>query len=194
MKILRDCSSLLKPLEDIGIRGADILDYIGCAAMLHDLGKCLTVGVINCQGRRLTEDEFECIKLHPKRALVFLKDDSDFNPYIDIMIGHHKFYDGSGGYPIDFDNTKSKYRIAIDIISIADSIDAATDILGRNYTMGKDFNTLLMELKESMGKRYNPDIVSLILEDDELKDRLTYLVTEGREKVYFMAYKEIKES
>ena len=60
--------------------------------------------------------------------------------------------------------------------------------------MGKDFNTLLMELKESMGKRYNPDIVSLILEDDELKDRLTYLVTEGREKVYFMAYKEIKES
>ena len=194
MKILKDKPSLLKPLEDVGIRGADILDYIGCAAMLHDLGKCLTVGVINCQGRRLTKDEFECIKLHPKRALVFLKDDSDFNPYIDIMIGHHKFYDGSGGYPIDFDNTKSKYRIAIDIISIADSIDAATDILGRNYTMGKDFNTLLMELKESMGKRYNPDIVSLILEDDELKDRLTYLVTEGREKVYFMAYKEIKES
>ena len=107
------------------------------------------------------------------------------------MLGHHKWYDGKMGYPMDFDNTKSKYKIAIDIISIADSIDAATDILGRNYTLGKDFDSLLKELEDGAGVRYNPNIVKLISMDEVLKSKLRYLTKYGRERVYYEAYKEI---
>ena len=189
--ILRKNKAILNPLFDLGMGGADILDYMGIGAMIHDLGKCLTVGVINAQSRHLTEDEFDCIRLHPKRALDFLGEDKDFIPFYDIMLGHHKWYDGKKGYPIDFDNTKSKYKIAIDIISIADSIDAATDILGRNYTIGKDFDALLTELIAGASTRYNPDIVRLIEKDEVLKSKLRYLTTYGRERVYYEAYKEI---
>ena len=189
--ILRMNKSILNPLFDLGMGGADILDYIGIGAMIHDLGKCLTVGVINAQSRKLTEDEFACIRLHPRRALDFLGDDPDFIPFYDIMLGHHKWYDGKMGYPMDFDNTKSKYKIAIDIISIADSIDAATDILGRNYTLGKDFDSLLKELEDGAGVRYNPNIVKLISKDEVLKSKLRYLTKYGRERVYYEAYKEI---
>ena len=50
------------------------------------------------------------------------------------MIGHHKDYDGKNGYPVYFDKTKSKYKIIIDLIRIADAIDAGTDCYGRNYS------------------------------------------------------------
>ena len=159
--------------------------------MIHDLGKCLTVGVINTQGRKLTLEEFYCIKLHPSRTLEFIGGDKDFEIYHDIMLGHHKWYDGKEGYPIDFDNTKSKYKIAIDIISISDSIDAATDIVGRNYTKGKSFDELLEELIKESGTRYNKDIVDIINQDEVLKEKLRYLTKEGREKVYYEAYREI---
>ncbi len=41
-------------------------------------------------------------------------------------------------------------------------MDAATDILGRNYAKGKEFDRLFAELKEGAGTRYNPYIVRLI--------------------------------
>ena len=191
ISILKNNKDLLNPLVDLGISGADMLDYIGIGAMIHDLGKCLTVGVINTQGRKLTLEEFYCIKLHPSRTLEFIGGDKDFEIYHDIMLGHHKWYDGTEGYPIDFDNTKSKYKIAIDIISISDSIDAATDIVGRNYTKGKSFDEFLEELIKESGTRYNKDIVDIINQDEVLKEKLRYLTKEGREKVYYEAYREI---
>ncbi len=191
ISILKNNKDLLNPLVDLGISGADMLDYIGIGAMIHDLGKCLTVGVINTQGRKLTLEEFYCIKLHPSRTLEFIGGDKDFEIYHDIMLGHHKWYDGTEGYPIDFDNTKTKYKIAIDIISISDSIDAATDIVGRNYTKGKSFDELLEELIKESGTRYNKDIVDIINQDEVLKEKLRYLTKEGREKVYYEAYREI---
>ena len=146
---------------------------------------------LNTQGRKLTLEEFYCIKLHPSRTLEFIGEDKDFEIYHDIMLGHHKWYDGTEGYPIDFDNTKSKYKIAIDIISISDSIDAATDIVGRNYTKGKSFDEFLEELIKESGTRYNKDIVDIINQDEVLKEKLRYLTKEGREKVYYEAYREI---
>ena len=55
--------------------------------------------------------------------------DEVFEPYIDVILGHHKTYDGKGGYPADFDNTASSKRILIDLITIADCTDAATIFL-----------------------------------------------------------------
>ena len=189
LALLKDKKEILDPLVDSGIE--NVMDYISKAAMLHDLGKCQTVGVINAQGRKLVDEEFSCIKLHPQRALEFLDNDKDFETYFDVMIGHHKWYDGTKGYPFGFDNTKSTYKIAIDIISIADSIDAATDILGRNYTVGKNFDTLFNELLSEAGTRYNKEIVDVMAQDEELLEKLRYLTRDGREKVYYEAYKEI---
>ena len=114
-----------------------------------------------------------------------------FEPYYDIMLGHHKTYDGKGGYPVQFDNTASPYRIIIDWITIADCTDAATDILGRNYARGKGFYDLLGELSEAKGTRYNPDIVELLEKSEELCEKLDYLTSDGRGKIYYSAYRDV---
>ena len=191
-ELLERDSYIFDPLRIIGYDTDDkIMRYLGDAALYHDLGKCLTVGVINLQNRKLTNEEFKYIRMHPSKSKLLFGNDTSFKEFYDVMLGHHKTYDGKGGYPDDFDNTQSKYKIAIDLISIADSIDAATDILGRNYTVGKDFYTLLDELIEYKGTRYNPRIVEFIKNDEKLKDELYNLTSDNRASVYYDVYKEI---
>ncbi len=190
--ILKTNRDLFNDLIELGYDTDDkIIEYISNASFYHDLGKCLTLGVINLQNRRLTNIEFQFVKMHPAKSIVLLDNDDSFKEYYDVMLGHHKFYDGNGGYPFEFDNLKSKYKSAIDLISIADSTDAATDILGRNYTVGKSFSTLLKELNQFKGTRYNPDMVQIINNSNELIEYLDELTNEKRIEVYFEVYKKI---
>ncbi len=177
-----------KSKDEVIERKDEILDFVSKAALLHDIGKFTCADIINTQSRRLDDKEFRIIKSHPSNARILLSNDKDFDNYYDIMEGHHKYYDGSFGYPMEFDNTKSKNRFVIDIVSIADSTDAATDILGRNYTTGKLFIDLLEELKREAGVRYNPDIIDLISDDLALIDKLSKETTKGRVKVYEQVY------
>ena len=75
-------------------------------------------------------------------------------------------------------------RILIDLITIADCTDAATDILGRNYNTGKSFRELLKELAEGAGTKYNPDLVSVIQGDAALQDQISLLTSDGRSELY----------
>ena len=141
------------------------------------------------QSRKITNDEFRCIREHPKLGLTLLEKNPLFAQYIDIIRGHHKTYDGMGGYPEDFDHTASPYRFVIELISISDAIDAATDILGRNYAKGKDFYKLLTELQDGAGSRYNPDIVRILSESEELQKEIAAYTGAKRMEYCYEAYR-----
>lgn len=177
-------------VEDILAHKEELLDIIARGARLHDAGKCSIASVIMTQSRKLTDDEFFLIKSHPDRGYDFFKGTENFDVYADIIRGHHKNYDGSWGYPADFDNTASPYRILIDLISISDSTDAATDTLGRNYAVGKDFYRLLGELQEGAGSRYNPDIVRIISDSPKLSEQLAKLTGSLRIQYCYEAYRQ----
>ena len=168
----------------------EVIAFLSECGLVHDVGKCVITDVINRQNRALTDDEYSLIKHHPKLGAQ-MAGFSGLEPYVDVILGHHKSYDGKNGYPADFDNTRSPLRFVIDLTSIADSVDAATDILGRNYTKGKDFSALFEELKQGAGTRYNPDIVKIIEENSDLYDTLSKLTSDGRFGVYHEAYREI---
>ncbi len=175
-------------LEEVLAKKEDILSYVSEAALFHDVGKVSMVGIINTQNRRLSDMEFRRLKTHSSGGVDFIGNDEDFAAFFDVMKGHHKWHDGKGGYPDDFDNTSSKVKFIIDIVTIADCTDAATDILGRNYSQGKTFEVVLDEFKQGAGTRYNPEIVLLIEKSPKLIEELTLLTTEGRMEVYKEVY------
>ncbi len=166
----------------------EILEFISQAALCHDIGKLYCSDAINLHFRKITNNEFETIKHHPTKGRFIVEQIPLLSKYSDVIEGHHKFYDGAFGYPAKFDNTKSKIRTIIDLITICDCIDAATDILGRNYAKGKSFLEVLNELKEQSGTRYNPKIVDYIASDTILIEQITNLTTQGRKDVYFETY------
>lgn len=168
----------------------NIIEYIRTAALLHDIGKTNIIGVITTQGRRLSDAEFAAIKRHPQCGYEILKSDSDLSVYADIAIGHHKYFDGNGGYPPTFDNNASPYKFIIDIITLADCMDAATDYLGRNYKRAKTFEQVLEEFKAGRGTQYSALLVDIIDASERLKNELSYIVGEGRVNTMYMAYLE----
>lgn len=168
----------------------DLIKFIRQCALLHDIGKTRITDIVNTQGRRLRDIEFQAIRNHPTYGANMIQQDPYLTQYHDIILGHHKFYNGNGGYPEEFDNTASPYRIIIDLITICDCIDAATDHLGRNYRTAKTLPQVLEELSAEKGTRYNPVLIDLILNTPALQDKLHYLLTDGRLDIMYKAYSE----
>lgn len=169
----------------------DILEYIGDCALFHDIGKCGIADIINKQSRKLTEYEFGIIRNHPSLSGELIGEDKDFLPYRDVMLGHHKSYDGTKGYPAEFDNRASKIAPIIDLVSICDAMDAATDIFGRNYSAGKDFEALFKELVEGRETRYSGKIVDFIAAHPDLYNRLKELTEIRRGGIYYQAFSRL---
>lgn len=174
--------------EDVINNKDKVLDYIESAGLIHDVGKCYIVDIINQQTRRLSDVEFALIKEHPDMGLLMIDKDIDFKEYFDIILGHHKYYNDLGGYPNTFKKNESPYHFYIDLITISDCIDAATDILGRNYQNGKNFDTLFQEFKQDKGIKYNDIIVDYIGKHPKLYNELSSFTSIGRENAYYEAY------
>ncbi len=177
--------------EDVVNKKDAILDYIRRAGLIHDVGEIIMPNVINMQTRSLTEEEKEFIFLHPKIGVDYLENDPDFLPYMDIIMGHHKSYDGRSGYPEEFDNTASPYRIIIDLISICDALEISEDYISRAYKAPKSFDEIVREIYDGAGTLYNPYIAEMIENDVELREKLRFIVTEGRVRATHEVYRNI---
>ena len=163
--------------------------FMNNAAMYHDIGKNVIPIIVSNNFRKLTDGEFALIRMHPELSAKFLDINPEFQKYLDLSLGHHKWYNGKGGYPASFDNVSSPYRILIDILTICDCADAATDYFGRNYRNTKKFRQVLSEFDADAGVRYNPDIVKLIHDVPSLYDKITEIVEAKRMDSYYDIYK-----
>ena len=167
----------------------ECLDFIYQAALYHDIGKNGIISVVNNDYRPLTDEEYAIIKSHPALGAELLKiAPSLYEKYRDTTLGHHKWYNGKGGYPADFDNTKSPKRILIDIITLSDCMQAATEHIGRNYKAGKTFDMVMEEFRRDAGTRYNPDLVNFIDAHEDVARDLATLVGDAWVDIYFSIY------
>lgn len=166
-----------------------LIHFIIHAALCHDIGKNSIVSVVNNDYRQLSDEERRIIRMHPRLGLKYLKISKELKYYHDTTLGHHKWYNGKGGYPSDFDNTKSPFRFMIDIITLCDCMQAATERVGRNYKQEKSFEKVMGELREGAGTRYNPDLVKLIDDIPELYNELERIAIYGWPDIYYEIYK-----
>ena len=160
-----------------------ILNYAYQAALYHDIGKLTIIDVIAMYGRKLLDTEFLELKRHPDNGAELAQRFDSLKDYEDVMRGHHLWYDGSRGYPLDFKAADSPYKTIIDIVTVADCMDAATDRVGRSYSKGKTIEEFIKEIEEGAGTRYAPFMAKLLAEPAVAED-IKYLLDEGRNKLY----------
>ena len=107
-------------------------------ALLHDIGKIyISKDILNKKGK-LSYDEFEKIKKHPKDGIAII--DEMFNTCnipketLQIIGWHHTAYDGIGGYPDNclFGENIPEY---VRLVTIADVFDAISQ--DRPYSTAK---------------------------------------------------------
>lgn len=176
--------------QDVKRHKKKFLEYIHRVALYHDIGKNSIISVVNNDYRPLTADERKIITLHPELGLKFLELSPKLETFHDTMLGHHKWYNGKGGYPASFDNTKSPVRLMIDIVTLSDCLQAATERIGRNYKGDKTFDTVMKEFRAEAGTRYNPDLVAFIDAHPDVADKLSDLIEDGWVEIYYNIYKQ----
>ena len=166
----------------------EMLDIIDKCAMCHDIGKHFMIDTVSNSSRRLTDDEFAIIKAHPKNFEIvydYKETDTVIEKCIhDCALLHHRWHNGEGGYP---NLPHNENRPFVDIITIADCLDAATDSIGRPYGAGKKLGDLIKEFIEMSDSRYSREIAGLLCES-EIKDGLNHIITKRREEVNYKIY------
>lgn len=179
-----------KDVQQVLQKQAQIRKFAARAAIFHDTGKNRIIDIIVTEHRKINDEEFAAIKRHPQLGAEFLSIDPAFHAYRDVALGHHRFYDGKGGYPMIFDNRKSVDKPLIDLITISDCVDAATDYMSRNFQRAKTLEQVLEELKTDAGTRYHPGYVELLVQDQALFARIEQLVSHERENIYYAIFKQ----
>ena len=164
-----------------------LIDFAYHAALCHDFGKLLIIDTIFIYGRKLFDMEFDLIKQHPDAGYVLLSSNRSTQKYAEVARGHHVWYDRSGGYPAAFDTSGCPIKVIIDIVAIADCMDAATDSVGRSYNRGKTLKEYIQEVVDGAGSRYVPWGPELLQDPVTGKD-LEYLLGEGRLNLYKETY------
>ena len=160
----------------------DVIRFVRKCALFHDVGLNRISRIHGIQYRELNEDELTIIHKHTLLGASLFT--GDLAIYHDPVIGHHKFYDQSDGYPEDIDMSNSPLRIVCDILAICDTLNSGTDYIGRCYKEPKDFSIILSELITLSGTRYNINIVNLFLDDMDLSCKVDSLVSNDRIKTY----------
>ena len=140
------------------------------AGLLHDVGKIrIPVDIINKPGK-LTDEEFDLIKIHPVTGYHILRDISEHSDMGIAAKYHHERYDGKG-YPngLSGENIPEMARI----LAVADSYDAMTS--NRSYRKGLSQSVVRGEIEKGKGTQFDPAIADIMLkmidEDSEYKLR-----------------------
>lgn len=154
--------------------------------LFHDIGKYFCLDYVSNSSRNLTDDEFEIIKEHPANFSKIYqgKKSREVECVHDRALLHHLWYNEKGGYP---EGKHTVNKPFVNIISIADSIDAATDNIGRPYGQGKTLDTLLEEFEGMKDSRYSGYICDL-LHEEAVKSRIEHILDEKRRDIYSAIY------
>ncbi len=127
-------------------------------AVLHDIGKIAVDNEILSKLGGLTAEEFEKVKVHPKRGADLLGDIRRLKPLIPYCLFHHERFDG-GGYPsgIAGENIPVEGRL----LAVADTFDAMTS--NRPYRRGLTPEVAAGELERLSGSQLDPECVSALI-------------------------------
>ena len=176
-----------RTVEDVRRSRIEICELAYECGLYHDLGKSLVVMYISNNYRRLLDEEFDCIQWHTVFGWELLCKVGAKDDLAQAALYHHTFYDGTDGYPKGCPPCPASIKPIVDALSVADSLDAATDNIGRCYTMAKPVDALLGEFRAQKGSRYAPDVVDL-LDDEAFCEMLKATLDETRKSVYLEAY------
>lgn len=142
----KHCIAVAEKSYELGIQSKldseDMQDLI-YAALLHDIGKIfIDKNILNKEGK-LTDLEYEIIKMHAEIGADYIKQKKCFHTdVIDGIRYHHENYNGTGYYGLKGEEIPFLSRI----IRIADTYSAMID--KRCYHDGKIGTLVLKEMAE----------------------------------------------
>lgn len=141
----------------------EMIALVTQGAAMHDVGKLDVPDTILQKPDRLTDEEFEIIKIHPVSGYARMIDlDVDEEPILNLVRYHHERWDGLG-YP--FNLKGEDIPLGARFFAVIDAFDAMTSIRPYRRTIGADAaEHALQEIESGAGTRYAPEASAVFAE------------------------------
>ncbi len=130
------------------------VNTIYMAGLLHDVGKIGIDDSVLRKAGRLTDLEFEHIKMHPEMGYRILADLKQLSDVLPAVLHHHEQWNG-GGYPHGLKAEETP--LIARIVAVADSYDAMTS--DRPYRKGMCDERVDQILREGAGDQWDSEVV-----------------------------------
>jgi len=136
------------------------LKALTMAAILHDIGKIGVPETILNKPDRLTDEEYEKVKQHPRQGFEILKPIKQLEDVLPGILYHHERIDGRG-YPLQL--TGDEIPLIARIIAVADVFDAMTST--RAYRRAMTREDAILEVQRVRGSQLDEELVGVFLHD-----------------------------
>lgn len=162
----RETEGHTQRVTDMTLRLARIMNvpeerliHIHRGGLLHDIGKMGVPDSILLKPGKLTDEERDVMRQHPKLAHDWLAPITFLQKALEIPYCHHERWDGSG-YPNRLKG--GQIPLPARIFTVADVWDALTN--DRPYRKAWTNEEALRYIRENSGTHFDPQIVALFLE------------------------------
>jgi diguanylate cyclase (GGDEF)-like protein/putative nucleotidyltransferase with HDIG domain len=134
------------------------LEALKAGALLHDIGKLAVPEHVLCKPGRLSRDEFDKMKIHPRIGAEILETVDFPFPLTEVVRSHHEKWDGTG-YP---DRLKGEeIPLTARILAVVDCFDALTS--DRPYRRPLPKEEALAYIRSESGTSYDPRVVEALV-------------------------------
>src|SRR5215210_665544 len=134
-------------------------ELIHTAGLFHDIGKFIFPDSILIADRKLTDEEWQIVKLHPEQGAKLVRRIEGYGPVADIVLSHHERMDGRG-YP--FGLSGDHIPLGSRILAAADTYDVMT--ARDSYRDPVSSEEALAELRRAAGSQLDPLVVDVFVE------------------------------
>jgi HD-GYP domain-containing protein (c-di-GMP phosphodiesterase class II) len=132
----------------------DRLEDVRASALLHDIGKLDISRELLYKAAKLTEAEYEEVKLHVQKGISMLEPvGGSLRRVLPIILSHHDRYDGTGYNPKSGEDIPLESRI----LAVADAYDAMTS--DRPYRKAMNPYEARDVINSKVGAEFDPDVV-----------------------------------
>ncbi|HEX8989214.1 MAG TPA: HD-GYP domain-containing protein [Rhodocyclaceae bacterium] len=149
---------------------AATLREIYWGGLLHDLGKIGVPDAILLKPDRLSEEEWQVMRLHPEHGSQILQKLPFFGLAAQIVLCHEERYDGSG-YPRGLKG--DAIPMPARLFAVIDTLDAMT--FDRPYRKGMPFDAAKEEILRVAGAQFDPLAVETFLQEEQALREMTSL-------------------
>lgn len=168
-----------------------ILEYAMESGIYHDIGKINFMNLYCHTARQWFEEEYEEASLHTLVGETCLAARNSTRRYAEIAKGHHRWYDGSRGYPETYKRLECRYRQMVDVIGLVDWIDSVTETNRLHKGVEKTFDEAVETAISLEHKRFSPLLIAR-LRDKAVVERLQQAFVNGRREAYRRLYEEYR--
>ncbi|WP_025025633.1 HD-GYP domain-containing protein [Caldalkalibacillus mannanilyticus] len=135
------------------------INRVSIAGLLHDVGKIGVPDHILNKPGKLTDNEFEVVKLHPSLGKNILEHVSGMNEILDYVEYHQERYDGKG-YPKGLKG--DEIPLGARVVAVADAFHAMTS--SRPYRKTPlSIEEAIAEIKHHSGTQFDPIVAELFV-------------------------------